>query len=179
LAIFTFACNNSSDQDDSQVQDSTAISELTVDDLMKAPGDFVDKTVKVEGTVTHVCKHGGKRMFLIGTNPDVDIKIVTGDDASAFDVALEGSDLIVEGIVEELRIDENYLNEWEAEVNAENDKPAVTTEHQGKSSEADQGTHTPALDEIAEYRAELKETGKPYLAFYSLKCIKYEEKKQQ
>ncbi|MBW6459274.1 MAG: hypothetical protein K0B08_01765 [Bacteroidales bacterium] len=62
--------------------------------------NMVGKEVDVKGMVIHVCKHGGKKMFLIGEDPDIRIKITTSDKVSSFNMDLEGSIVSVKGIVE-------------------------------------------------------------------------------
>lgn len=61
---------------------------------------LVGKEVLLEGTVIHVCKHGGQKMFITADDPDVRIKITPGENMAAFDTGLEGSDIKVMGVVE-------------------------------------------------------------------------------
>jgi hypothetical protein len=97
-------------------------------------------------------------------------------------VSLEGSDIQVSGIIQELIIDEAYLSEWEQELNEEiNDTEVVSdttavSNHEGGGlgAAADQGTHLPAMETIAEYRKQIAESGKDHLSFYSVECIAYE-----
>ena len=106
VAVFV-SCNQKNEQ-------GTPVS---IDEFeMKAP-DLVGQMVTIEGTVSHVCREDGKRMFLIDKNPDMSIKIVPGDNMPSFDVAMEGSEVAVTGVVaEDFAIDKNYLDEWEADV---------------------------------------------------------------
>ncbi|MEN8226041.1 MAG: hypothetical protein ABFS05_11855 [Bacteroidota bacterium] len=61
---------------------------------------LVGKEIILEGTVIHVCKHGGQKMFITADDPDVRIKITPGEEMAAFDTELEGSDVKVIGVVE-------------------------------------------------------------------------------
>jgi len=72
---------------------------LTVSELMKNADDYVDRTVKLTGTVSHVCRKSGKKLFLLGQEEGQNFKINTGDNIPVFDVALEGSKVIAEGII--------------------------------------------------------------------------------
>lgn len=92
---------------------------LTVEQTLEQIQDLVDSTITIEGTVVHVCRHGGGKMFLVGENPESKIKIVAGDVVTMFERELEGSDVIVEGKIIELRIDEAYLIQWEQELTEE------------------------------------------------------------
>lgn len=70
------------------------------DNFQDLAADLVGKEVEIEGMVVHVCKHGGKKMFIIGENPDMRVKITASDKVSVFDTELEGSTVHVKGIVE-------------------------------------------------------------------------------
>jgi len=98
-AVFMISCGG---QNTAQ-QDEVAVIEPTV----VALADFADqadallgKEVILEGNVIHVCKHGGKKMFITADDPDVRIKITTGEETASFDTELEGSYVKVVGIVE-------------------------------------------------------------------------------
>ena len=65
----------------------------------KAEG-LVGKEVMLEGSVIHVCKHGGQKMFITADDPDIRIKITTGEETAAFEPELEGSYVKVIGLVE-------------------------------------------------------------------------------
>ena len=82
---------------------------ITVDNLLAEITNYIDKDIVVVGTVNHVCSHGGKRMFIIGENPDLAIKITPNDEIGVFEKELEGSHVIITGVVKELRIDEAYV----------------------------------------------------------------------
>ena len=82
------ACNNP------KQEEATAIATAEFETMA---GDLLDKTVTVEGTVMHVCKHGGKKMFI----SDDRVKIIASDKIAAFDTELEGSDVIIKGIIRE------------------------------------------------------------------------------
>jgi len=155
---------------------------ITVNDFLTKADEFVGKEIKIQGTVSHTCKHGGKRMFIFDDNEENRVKIEASESVASFDASLEGSDVLVSGILKELVIDEAYLAEWEMEVNDEANNPEVqpdTTEvaehtSSGLGEAADQGEHVSALESIAEYRNQIKESGKDHLSFYSVECIAYE-----
>ncbi len=150
-------------------------------------GNLVDKLVTVEGTVSHICRHGGKRMFLIGENPDDNLKVLAGTAITAFDVALEGSDVIVNGYVRESRVDEAYLDELEKKTlenikkAEEEKKEAAAASHEGQTDEATHNIeHKDPLQNIKDMKEQLKNSPKGYLSFYSIECdtFKVKEDKQ-
>ena len=77
-------CNTKSDQTTEEV------TEVTVAQALQQADQLVNKALKLKGTVVHVCKHSGKRMFVTGENPEEQLKITVGADIGAFDVSLEG-----------------------------------------------------------------------------------------
>ncbi len=107
-ALVVAACNTTKEEEQ-QV--------MTVSQLLENAATLVDSTVMVEGTVIHVCKHGGAKLFLRDA-AGMEIKVEASDELVQFDATLEQTDIIVTGIIRELRIDEAYLQEWEAELAA-------------------------------------------------------------
>ena len=60
----------------------------------------VGKEVEIQGMVVHVCKHGGKKMFIIGEDPEKRVKITASDKVNVFEPEFEGSTIMVVGIIE-------------------------------------------------------------------------------
>jgi len=172
------ACNSS--QKKAEKDGSQEPVTLTVNDFLTKAGDYVGEEIVIKGTVSHVCKHGGKRMFIFDDNEDTRVKIEAGEGISSFDASLEGSDVEVKGVLKELVIDENYITEWELEVSEEvnhhEDDSTATVGHEssGLGESADQGEHISAMESIENYRQQIKESGKDHLSFYSVECNAYE-----
>ena len=156
--------------------DSGNAIKVSVASFEKQAAVIVEKTVVIEGTVLHTCKHGGKRMFLVDGNDSVSVEVTAGKDILKFDEKLIGSRLRVLGVLKEEKIDEKYLNEWENEVKKplENHDAGV---HTGAQGHEDQGTQD-KLDQINSLREELKNSGKDHLSFYSIEANKFEEIKK-
>lgn len=182
-ALVLAACggNQSTNKSEADATDSTAVVNILPDDFDSLAVNYVGKEVQVEGTIVHVCAHGGKRMFVFGEDSDKRVKITAGEDMAAFNTEWEGNDVAVIGVVEEFRIDEEYLAKWQAEV--EEKIAAGDMEH----SDEDEGLHTgedghqeqTAEDELAsidELRAEIAESGTDHLSYYSLVCKSFEVK---
>lgn len=121
-----------------------AATEVTVAQAIQQADQYVDKAVKLEGTVVHVCTHGGKRMFITGENPDERLKITIGADIGAFDVSLEGSVVEVEGVMKEQRIDAAYIDQREADIASDEKSEKGEIEHIGEehSHEHDSESHS-------------------------------------
>lgn len=106
-AMAMFACSNSEEG-----------STVTVADFEEKAADLVDQKVQIEGMVVHVCRHGGGKMFLEEVGNDKRVKITAGEGVGQFDQSweTEGKEVLVEGFVREMKIDEAYLANWEAEL---------------------------------------------------------------
>ena len=105
---------------DTMAQDVKVNSGNNAEALAINPSDFPDKApqlvgqvVEIEGLVIHVCKHSGKKMFIVGENPDIRVKIDASDVVSVFDPELEGSSIKVKGTISEIEeeITEEEKNE--------------------------------------------------------------------
>lgn len=190
FAVFFASCNNtqnpSNDTESTEQDINTELVTLAIVDFDEQAANYVGKEVQLSGLVNHTCKHGGKRMFIIDEETEQTVKIEAGENITSFDAELEGSDVLVTGIVNELVIDEAYLLEWEEEIKEEMKKPKEEEqdededegEHEhasgGLGEKADQGEHESGLEQIENYRNQIKESGKDHLAFYSIECISYE-----
>ena len=95
------SCKNASQQNQAAVTDSEQIATLSVDELLADPSKLADKQVIISGMVSHVCKHGGQKMFLVSSNPDKYLRINTSEGITEFPVDLEGSTVEISGVVTE------------------------------------------------------------------------------
>ncbi|NPD45696.1 MULTISPECIES: hypothetical protein [unclassified Lentimicrobium] len=149
-----------------------------------------DQIVEVTGTVVHTCKHGGTKMFITGDDPDFRLKVTATDESGNFNLEMEGSDYVVVGILEEYKVDMAELDKLEADVLAEN--PAqeemkhkgghegegdAHADHEGDSHQEVEGSCATELAQIADLRAQVKDSEKGYLSFYSILAKSYKEAK--
>lgn len=106
LAAFVFACGNR------QSQTATAENEtvvLTVDDLLDDAAEKVDQEVVISGLITHVCKHGGQRCFVMGSTDDITIRVEAGDEIGSFKQEHVGDVLQITGILRLVPIDGGHV----------------------------------------------------------------------
>ncbi|MCK5022311.1 MAG: hypothetical protein KAR54_03630, partial [Candidatus Pacebacteria bacterium] len=146
-------------------------------DFENSAANFINKKIEISAIVNHVCKHGGQKLFLVEGETEESIKVISGENLAAFNTDLEGNSIKVIGVVEELRIDETYLREWEAEIAAEIKHAEEESDdhgHSEKGKEADLGEHVSSKESIANFRKEIAESGTDHLSFYSIICEKYE-----
>jgi len=67
--------------------------------LIENPDNFLGKNIVVEGKVIHVCTETGKKLFIVGDNPDISLYIAAGENISKFPMELLGSEVVVEGTI--------------------------------------------------------------------------------
>jgi hypothetical protein len=67
--------------------------------LIENPDSYVGKTISIEGKVIHVCTETGKKMFIVGENPDISLYVAAGENISKFPMELLGSNVVVEGTI--------------------------------------------------------------------------------
>ncbi len=163
-------------QDEASEQLSGAID---VDSLLAAADSLSGQEVTVEGVCTHICKHGGRKIFLMGSDDTQTIRIEAGK-VGKFDQKCVNSLVKVTGVLVEQRVDEAYLENWE------NQLKAATAEKHGDSDAAGCSTEKQARGEtanspeqrIADFRKKIAarkaRDGKEYLSFYYVEANNYE-----
>lgn len=181
LVFVISACENQQKKETSSEEEVVLIEEIvpvTISDFDVKAEELVGKQVMLSGTVDHVCKHGGQRMFVIETGSEGRVKITPDENIAAFKTDLEGQSVKLIGIVEEQRIDEDYLKEWEEEVMAgvdmgddkgEGSHLGGNTEKGGSDADMEE-----EMEKINNLRQQIAESEKGYLAFYSVLCTEYE-----
>ena len=151
---------------------------LEVDQVLADPDSLVGDTIKVEGICTHICKHGGGKIFLMGSDDTKTLRVEAGESIGSFPQETVNSIVRVTGVLVEDRIDEDYLTQWEARI-ADQAK-----ETQGKSGcAADMKANAEAeansvRERIANFRSRIAERtekeGKPYVSLYHMEGLSYE-----
>lgn len=151
---------------------------LTVDSLMTEAGAFLGDTVTVEGTCSHLCKHGGRKAFLVGADSTTVLRCeATPEMGGAFAPDCAGRTMTVRGIVRENRIDEEAVARMEAQYlaadTAARQHEACDTEKKAQG-QAELSTFEARM---ADYRAKIaaraEAEAKPYLSFYYLEALSY------
>ena len=131
FALILFSCGNQNSKKQTVVDAEPEVVVLTVDNLYTNAADLAGKEVVVKGTVMHICKSGGERCFIMGSNEDVVIRIEAGEKIGAFDQELMGSDIEVVGVLREVKTEAEAHNPSE-----HHDGEAAEAEH-GEGEDAD------------------------------------------
>ena len=153
---------------------------ISIDEVMEKAADLVEQTVVIEGVCTHTCSHGAKKMFLVGSDDSKTLRIEAGE-LGAFDTKVVNNVVTVKGIIKEERIDEAYLQDWEARLNAQTEEKHGNGDGEGgcdTEKNARGETANTTEGRIADFRAKIaaekEATGKEYLAFYHVVANSYE-----
>lgn len=182
LTLIGTSCGNKqqkSAEDTTATEQGIASSTMEVDSLLANADALAGQEVTIEGVCTHICKHGGRKIFLMGSDDTQTIRI-EGGSVGKFEQKCVNSIVRVTGTLKEQRIDEAYLQNWEAQLKAK------AAEKHGEEGEAGCSTEKKARGEtantpearIADFRAKIAgrkaNTGKEYLSFYFMEASSYE-----
>ena len=153
---------------------------MSIDEVMEKAAGLVEQTVVIEGVCTHTCSHGAKKMFLVGSDDSKTLRIEAGE-LGAFDTKVVNNVVTVKGIIKEERIDEAYLQDWEARLKAQTEEKHGDGDGEGgcdteKNARGETANTTEGriTDFRAKIAAEKEATGKEYLAFYHVVANSYE-----
>ena len=151
---------------------------LEIDELLASADSLAGKTVTIEGVCTHTCRHGARKIFLMGSDDTQTVRVESGE-LGSFDPQCVNRIMRVTGTLDEQRVDEAYLAAWEEQTKAQTGERHGTTEA-GCDAEkaARQETGATVAERIADFRAKIAARkaaeGKDYLSFYYVTATSYE-----
>lgn len=178
ISIITFA-SCTGNKKTNEANTNTEQTYATVDEVLANAEQQVDNTVLIEGLCTHICSHGGQKLFLMGNDDSKTIRVETNDALGAFKTECANSMIQIKGTLKEERIDEAYLTQWEARI-----AEGITEEHgeDGEGCETElkaQGQENVSSEagRIKDFREKIAERnkaeGKDYLSFYYIAAKDY------
>jgi hypothetical protein len=156
FSLFFVACKSENKVDEGNKTEEAVFVKLA--DFEAQASQLVGKQVKIAGVVDHVCKHGGKKLLLVSE----------GNDLHAYaderlDENLNGSEIILTGLVEETRIDESTCLKMEEDC-----------QNSHKEGEKSEDELEATKNKVTFYRDSMKTAGVDHLSFYSLKYLSHE-----
>ncbi len=95
--ILLFAACTSGTGDKAQTPGDNPEVEARISDLLSDPLDYDTKTVKIEGVISHVCRHSGDKMRVMEEGSDLSIQVMLGDFTGQFDTESEGMRVSLSG----------------------------------------------------------------------------------
>lgn len=192
LASFAMILSISSCGSKSDNSSADEVVALSVDTVVANPEAFLGDTIVVEGVVSHLCKHGGKKAFLLGSTDQTMIRCEsTPEMGGAFPQESIHKPMRVTCTVVESRMTEETLKQMEAqhaeqvkmiaEQAGEEQAAAVDAAASGCETERKaqgQADIETFAGQMADYRARIAERtekeGKPYLSTYYIVTYDYE-----
>lgn len=151
---------------------------LEVDQVLADPDSLVGDTIEIEGICTHICKHGGGKIFLMGSDDTKTLRVEAGESIGSFPQETVNSIVRVTGVLVEDRIDEDYLAQWEARIA---DQAKETQGEGGCAADMKANAEAEAnsvRERIANFRSRIAERtekeGKPYVSLYHMEGLSYE-----
>lgn len=147
--------------------------ELKIDNVLTDGEHYAGKTVAVTGLCSHLCAHGGRKMFLRGAKGL--LRIESSEKTGAFSTDAVNEPVRIVGKLCETRIDEAYLTNWEKNI-----AEGKNTGHDGCETDAaargEQGNTD--RQKIDNYRKRIearnKAEGKPYLSVFYVVADSYD-----
>ncbi len=100
IAAMFAACGNTAEEK-TAASDADA-TELTFASITDNPDQYLDKEITVKGKVVHVCVHSGKKMYIVGEDPDIRLFVSAGEEVAKFPMDLLGSEIAVTGTLEKI-----------------------------------------------------------------------------
>ena len=173
------SCGDDSDKSKEQTSaEEVAPAALEVDQVLADPDSLVGDTIEIEGICTHICKHGGGKIFLMGSDDTKTLRVEAGESIGSFPQETVNSIVRVTGVLVEDRIDEDYLAQWEAQI-ADQAKEAQGEGGCAADMKANAEAATNSVRErITNFRSRIAERtekeGKPYVSLYHMEGLSYE-----
>ena len=98
VAFLAVSCNQANKENSVESTEVEQIVSATIQELLATPADYDGKEVAVSGMVTHVCRHGGQKCFIVAEDGETQIRIVPSGDIDEFKIELEGSTIAFRGV---------------------------------------------------------------------------------
>jgi len=136
IAVLLGSCNQAANKEgtDKEVTQTEKVVSATIQELLAQPAEYDGKEVAVSGMVTHVCKHGGQKCFVLDEDGETQIRIVPAGDIDEFKIDLEGSTVAFKGTFK-------VLNAAQAEEHLEDHESKEHHETEMSHSEAEKADY--------------------------------------
>lgn len=84
-----------------------------VDSLLFLQDSLIGDTVELEGFCIDVCGHGGSHITLMGSDTTQIVNVEAGSQIGSFSNDLRNNNVRVKVVINEQRVDEAFLSDWE------------------------------------------------------------------
>ncbi len=164
MSVFLFTACGQKKSGSSEEATKQKTDVIDVAQVLDKAESTIDKEVVFKGWVSHVCKHSGRRCFLKSEDGTVSIRVEADGKINGFNKELTGNQLKVEGIMKVKKLNEQYLDEWQAKVEAAQKEEDV--EEGGEHCSAE-------MNNIKEMRDWMKKNSKDYYPIYYVNGTDY------
>ena len=154
------------------------VNEVSIKDFSAKAKDFVGQEISIKGVANHICSHSGRKLFLVSPEGgDAMVTVFTNPEMKPFDKETIGKTYTVNGTVKITQtIDNEYLDEWEAEVMKAIEEGIVAeeehcgTEAKAAGLEVDEQAENQELAQINQLREKIKANNGEPIHFYHVEC---------
>lgn len=108
ILSFVVACQSKTNSED-QVENKA----YQVDSLLALQDSLIGDTIELEGFCVDVCGHGSSHITLIGSDTTQVVNVEAGPQVGSFSNDLRNNNVRAKVVVEEQRVDEAFLSDWE------------------------------------------------------------------
>lgn len=152
---------------------SASAQPMKIDQVLADGEQYVGKDITVEGLCTHICSHGGRKMFLRGAKGL--LRVESSKETGAFKDDVVNEPVQVVGTLMETRIDETYLKNWEERIKNGNGAGGHGGCETESAARGDQGnTEQQKIDNFRKRIAERNAAeGKNYLSVFYVVAKSY------
>ena len=100
IGFLAVSCTQNSPKngDQQQTGQKEEIVSATIEEMLAAPDEYKDKEVALSGMVTHVCREGGQKCFILASDGETQLRIVTGGEIDEFKIDMEDSTVAFKGV---------------------------------------------------------------------------------
>ena len=154
---------NKKTQQENTPEVSAADKTLDVNALLQVAEQQVNDTIVLKGIVKHTCSHSGRRCFMADTTGKLTIRVEAGGNIQAFNKELVNSEIVVTGVLQEQRLSQEYIDNWEKEVAEEEAKGDKDADHCNSEKNS-----------IQQMREWMKNHNKDFYSIYYVNGIDYE-----
>ncbi|MFO7852382.1 MAG: hypothetical protein ACQERS_13640 [Bacteroidota bacterium] len=102
IAALFAACGNNAGEKTTAAEAGEGIEQVTFTSITENPAEYLGKEITLEGKVVHVCMHSGKKMFIVGEDPDIRLFVSAGEEVPKFPMELLGSEISVTGVFQKI-----------------------------------------------------------------------------
>lgn len=144
---------------------NNAVEELiSLEKFMSVAVDNVDAQVAVSGMVNHVCSHSGRRCFIVDSTGQLSVRVEAAGQIESFGKELIGSEIKVKGLIKEVRLMADEIDEMEREHIDDNPSEEKATDEHCSAEMAN----------IKKMREWMKMHGKNYYSIFYIDGLSYE-----